>query len=333
MEKQDIFDGKNYYEILQINQDANEEEIKKAFKKLAKLYHPDLHPNDQLANAKFQKLNEAYNTLIDPNKRKTYDESLKYGAFDSFFSSNDFAQSDTFANHETWKLSLFERIFLAKHETKKRFYMDGTKIRSYQQWDDFYFQNANQQYVDIENGSAVQNANNFYISFNFDTNLKREFSIYDVDNNLVIGELKILIIERFKQEEQYCYSIWSHKYDYSLDKPQNKILYQVFNQPKQITNQFYDNNMQQDMPQYNNQNQQNQFGWESLFGAFGGFGIPGFGGMPGFGNGGFNNGNNQSAQGNKRSSKRRKWEIALMVIFVLLGVGLAIWRIVSQFIK
>lgn len=328
MDKQDIFDNKNYYEILQVNQQASEKEIRIAFKKLAKIYHPDLNSNDKLANAKFQKLNEAYNTLIDESKRKAYDESLKYATFNDFFDINDFnTQNENFNGYDNWKLSLFERIFLAKHEAEKRFYIDGTKIKYYQQWDNFYFKNTNQQYVDIENDFASNNANNFYISFNFDSNSKREFNIYDIDNNLVLGELKILIIERFKQEEQYYYSIWNHKYGYSLNKAQDNILYQVFFQPKQINNKFANNSMQQEIPQ--NNNQQNQFNWESLFGIFGGFGMPGFGGIPGF-----NNGNNQSSQSDKKNSnKRKKWEILLVIIFILIGLGLTIWRIISKLIK
>src|SRR5436309_10757025 len=66
----------DYYEILGVNKKATEEEIKKAYRKLARKYHPDLNPNDTEANKKFQQINEANEVLSDAEKRKKYD---KYG--------------------------------------------------------------------------------------------------------------------------------------------------------------------------------------------------------------------------------------------------------------
>lgn len=66
----------DYYKILGINKDASESEIKSAYRKLARKYHPDLNPNDKEANKKFQQINEANEVLSDPEKRKKYD---KYG--------------------------------------------------------------------------------------------------------------------------------------------------------------------------------------------------------------------------------------------------------------
>ena len=66
----------DYYKILGIDKSANEADIKKAYRKLARKYHPDLNPNDESAKAKFQELNEANEVLSDPEKRKKYD---KYG--------------------------------------------------------------------------------------------------------------------------------------------------------------------------------------------------------------------------------------------------------------
>ena len=65
----------DYYEILRINKDASEEEIKLAYRRLAKKYHPDLNRKDPKAKDKFIELKEAYDTLIDPVKRKIYDEA------------------------------------------------------------------------------------------------------------------------------------------------------------------------------------------------------------------------------------------------------------------
>lgn len=64
----------DYYHVLGINKNATEEEIKKAYRKLARKYHPDLNPNDKEANKKFQQINEANEVLSDPEKRKKYDQ-------------------------------------------------------------------------------------------------------------------------------------------------------------------------------------------------------------------------------------------------------------------
>jgi curved DNA-binding protein len=64
----------DYYQLLEIGKDASQEEIKKAYRKLARKYHPDLNPNDQEAQKKFQAFNEANEVLSDPEKRKKYDQ-------------------------------------------------------------------------------------------------------------------------------------------------------------------------------------------------------------------------------------------------------------------
>lgn len=75
----------DYYKILEIDSKATQEEIKKAYRKLARKYHPDLQPNDKNAKQNFQKINEANEVLSDPEKRKKYDQ---YG--------KDWQHSDTF---------------------------------------------------------------------------------------------------------------------------------------------------------------------------------------------------------------------------------------------
>lgn len=63
----------DYYKTLGVEKNATEDEIKKAYRKLARKYHPDLNPNDAEANKKFQQINEANEVLSDPEKRKKYD--------------------------------------------------------------------------------------------------------------------------------------------------------------------------------------------------------------------------------------------------------------------
>jgi DnaJ-class molecular chaperone len=66
-------DYKDYYSILGVNKNASREEIQKAFRKLARKYHPDVNPDDKTAEDKFKEINEANEVLSDPEKRKKYD--------------------------------------------------------------------------------------------------------------------------------------------------------------------------------------------------------------------------------------------------------------------
>ena len=65
---------KNYYETLGVKKSASTEEIRKAFRKLARKYHPDVNPGDKAAEEKFKLLSEANDVLSDPKKRKIYDQ-------------------------------------------------------------------------------------------------------------------------------------------------------------------------------------------------------------------------------------------------------------------
>ena len=65
---------RDYYEVLGVSKTASEDDIKKAYRKLAKEFHPDLHPGDKAAEAKFKELNEAYEVLSDPQKKSKYDQ-------------------------------------------------------------------------------------------------------------------------------------------------------------------------------------------------------------------------------------------------------------------
>ncbi|OUC15547.1 MAG: molecular chaperone DnaJ [Alkalinema sp. CACIAM 70d] len=69
---------RNYYEILGVSRDAEGDEIKRAYRRLARQYHPDLNPGDRAAEEKFKAVNEAYEVLSDPERRAQYD---KFGNF------------------------------------------------------------------------------------------------------------------------------------------------------------------------------------------------------------------------------------------------------------
>ena len=64
----------DYYKILGVDRNIPQDQVREAYRKRAKQFHPDLHPNDPKAKAKFQALNEAYDVISDPEKRKKYDQ-------------------------------------------------------------------------------------------------------------------------------------------------------------------------------------------------------------------------------------------------------------------
>jgi molecular chaperone DnaJ len=73
---------RDYYEVLGVDRTADNEEIKKAYRKLALKFHPDRNPNDKAAEEKFKELGEAYEALSDPQSRAAYDQ-YGHAAFDS----------------------------------------------------------------------------------------------------------------------------------------------------------------------------------------------------------------------------------------------------------
>lgn len=93
----------DYYKILGLDKTATDKEIKNAYRKLARKYHPDLHPNDKEAKTKFQQINEANEVLGDPEKRKKYDQYGKDWKYaDQFESANQQQQQSSRARASSY---------------------------------------------------------------------------------------------------------------------------------------------------------------------------------------------------------------------------------------
>jgi curved DNA-binding protein len=95
---------KDYYAVLGVSRTAEADDIKRAFRKLARQYHPDVNPGDKVAEAKFKEVSEAYEVLSDPDKRKKYDQFGQYwqqadrAGAGSYGSPSDFGGFD-FSNY------------------------------------------------------------------------------------------------------------------------------------------------------------------------------------------------------------------------------------------
>src|SRR5258708_4450756 len=72
---------KDYYRVLGVSGSASGDDIKKAYRKLAKKYHPDANPGNKTSESRFKEITEAHSVLADAEKRKQYDRLRKYGAF------------------------------------------------------------------------------------------------------------------------------------------------------------------------------------------------------------------------------------------------------------
>ena len=111
---------KDYFKILGISRNATEKEIKTAFRKLARKFHPDLHPHDEKAESQFKEINEAYEILSDKKKKKSYEQYLSFWSKNSDEKSKDFYRGnneknfDQYLNFDDFLTDLIEFIVQQK---------------------------------------------------------------------------------------------------------------------------------------------------------------------------------------------------------------------------
>lgn len=107
----------DYYEILGVPETASADEIKKAYRKLAKKYHPDANPNDRQAEEKFKEISAAYDVLSDPAKRKQFDMMRKYGG--------SFGTSGSTTTGEGFSFDDIMAMFKGRSSTRGPFEAEG----------------------------------------------------------------------------------------------------------------------------------------------------------------------------------------------------------------
>jgi len=107
---------KDYFKILGVSRNATDKEIKSAFRKLARKFHPDLHPHDERAESEFKEINEAYEILSDEDKKKSYEQFLNYwfknrdGKSRDFYRENNYQRFDEYLNFDDFMSDLIGRF-------------------------------------------------------------------------------------------------------------------------------------------------------------------------------------------------------------------------------
>ncbi|HHU05355.1 MAG TPA: molecular chaperone DnaJ [Clostridiales bacterium] len=122
---------RDYYEVLGLKKGASEDEIKKAYRRLAKECHPDLHPNDKAAEARFKEINEAYEVLSDSEKRARYDQ-FGHAGVDPNFGAGAGGWGGAYGDFGDFGFdlgSIFESFFGGMGGTSRTAPMKGENIR------------------------------------------------------------------------------------------------------------------------------------------------------------------------------------------------------------
>src|ERR1041385_6140917 len=102
----------DYYQVLGVDKNASQEDIKKAYRKLARKHHPDVNPNNKEAHKKFQLMNEANEVLSDPEKRKKYDQHGKDWKYaEQFEQARSHKRSQNFGGGQTFSGNFDEGDF------------------------------------------------------------------------------------------------------------------------------------------------------------------------------------------------------------------------------
>ena len=107
---------KDYFKILGISRNATDKEIKSAFRNLARKFHPDLNPNDEVAESEFKEINEAYEILSDEDKKKSYEQFLNYWfktrdeKSRDFYRENNAQRFDEYLNFDDFLRDLIGRF-------------------------------------------------------------------------------------------------------------------------------------------------------------------------------------------------------------------------------
>lgn len=121
---------KDYYQILGISENATDDQIKQAYKRLAKQYHPDRNPGNAKFEEKFKEMSEAYNVLSDPKKRKEYDSMRRFGGRQGFATSDadfdwrdfmkDFRSQAQGFGQSTSFSDIFDDMFFGSGRTRQK---------------------------------------------------------------------------------------------------------------------------------------------------------------------------------------------------------------------
>ena len=159
---------KDYFKILGISRNATDREIKSAFKKLARRFHPDLNPNDEKAESEFKEINEAYEVLSDHEKKKSYEQYLNYWFKNRIGRSRDFYRKNNDKGFdEHLKFDDFLRDFIG------RFSEIGQEIYS--------------------NISSDDNSKSLNLDAEFDLQITFSEALNGTTKNLLVNDERILV--------------------------------------------------------------------------------------------------------------------------------------------